>query len=189
MTFRPRLRFRPFFAGTACAGLAGGLLIGWIGSEQFVVPTRRALEPRHREALAHPAEFGLEIDTFTVSRPGGTGGAPLLLEAALLSPAARPGKAEKTRRMRDRLRAAGQSLPGWGQCRGTVVMLHGRSGIKEDAFPVAERFVAGGFRCLIYDARAHGRSGGRFTTFGAAAPRRIALRNPSSGAGSATGPP
>lgn len=50
---------------------------------------------------------------------------------------------------------------------GTVVMHHGRGGIKEDAFPVAERFVAAGFRCLIFDARAHGTSGGEFTTFGA----------------------
>ncbi|MCB1086243.1 MAG: alpha/beta fold hydrolase, partial [Verrucomicrobiae bacterium] len=141
--------------------------IGWIGSEQFVVPTRRALEPRHLEALAHPAEFGFEIDEFTVVRPTGGGEAPLILKAALLSPSAQPGAAEKTRRMRDRLSQSGHSLPDWGTGRGTIVMLHGRSGIKEDAFPVAERFVAAGFRCLIYDARAHGQSGGRFSTFGA----------------------
>lgn len=90
------------------------------------------------------------------------------LKAYLIKPASSPGEAVKARRMRERLRESGiVSLLPWGKTRGTVVMLHGRGGRKEDAFPVAERFVAAGFRCLCYDARAHGQSGGVYTTYGA----------------------
>ena len=98
-------------------------------------------------------------EKFAVEAPDG-----VVLRAQWLAPSPTPGEAIKTRRMRDLL-SDSDRLP-WGEVRGTVVMLHGRSGRKEDAFPVAERFVAAGFGCLIYDARAHGESGGPFSTFG-----------------------
>lgn len=136
------------------------MFIGWIGSEEMLKPTRRALESRHREALDDPSRFGMSMDVvFEVTTGDG-----FALKARLLRPAAEPGEAIKTRRMRERL-SLGEHLP-WGETRGTVVMLHGRSGIKEDCFPVAERFVAAGFSCLVYDARAHGESEGDFATFG-----------------------
>jgi alpha-beta hydrolase superfamily lysophospholipase len=158
------LTFRRLFTAFAGCGIAGCLAIGWIGSGKFVIPTRRPLEPRHLATLQSPADFGFEIEAFDVALPHERG---IVLKAMLLTPAAHPGKAEKSRRMRQRLIEAGHALPPWGGCHGTVVMLHGRGGIKEDAFPVAERFVAAGFRCLIYDARAHGESGGEFCTYGA----------------------
>ncbi len=49
---------------------------------------------------------------------------------------------------------------------GTIVLLHGRGGIKENMLWVAQRFVAADFRCIVYDARAHGQSEGRHCTFG-----------------------
>lgn len=166
MPFPLPLRYRRFFAGVSFFSLAGGVA-AWMGSESFIAPPRRALEQRHVETLEHPVDFGFEIDSFTVKRPAESGQPPLDLKAALLTPTAHPGRAEKTRRMRQRLEQSEIALPAWGGCRGTVVMLHGRGGIKEDAFPVAERFVAAGFRCLIYDARAHGQSRGRYSTYGA----------------------
>ena len=151
--FSPRF---PFWIGSLGVGLAIFCSIGWIGSEKFLVPPRRALEPRHQSVLENPAAFGLELgETFSVTAPDG-----VELKARLISPAANPGEAVKTRRMRERL-----NVP--HDVSATVVMLHGRGGIKEDAFPVAERFVAAGFACLVFDARAHGVSGGEFTTYGA----------------------
>jgi len=47
-----------------------------------------------------------------------------------------------------------------------VVFLHGRGGRKEDILSLAQRFVAGGYRCVVYDARAHGTSGGFACTYG-----------------------
>lgn len=153
----PAARFCGFALGILGAG---SLAIGWMGSEEMLRPTRRPLEPRHREALDDPARFGMVMGAiFEVPTTDG-----YVLKARMLRPAKDPGEAVKTRRMRDRLSPV-ERLP-WGETRGTVVMLHGRSGIKEDAFPVAERFVAAGFSCLVYDARAHGESGGDFATYG-----------------------
>lgn len=147
-------------AGFCCGGAP--VVAFWACASLFVIPPRRECEPRHRETLARPADFGFSIDRFTAA--GGDSG--VQLEAALLTPVAEPGEAVKTRRMRQRLQAVGVKPTVPGSYRGTVVMLHGRGGIKEHAFPVAERFVAAGFRCLIYDARAHGESGGTYCTYG-----------------------
>ncbi len=53
-----------------------------------------------------------------------------------------------------------------GVVRGTVVLLHGFNARKEHMLPFAERFCAAGFRCVLYDSRGHGDSGGRYATFG-----------------------
>ncbi len=150
-----RWRSRVWFGSTGLV-LATGASLGWIGSEQLLKPTRRPLEPRHEAVLENPAEFGLRLgESYVVTTGDGIG-----LHCFLISPAESPGAAVKTRRMRERLGVA-------PRISATVVMLHGRSGIREDAFPVAERFVAAGFQCLVYDARAHGVSGGEFSTYGA----------------------
>ncbi len=53
-----------------------------------------------------------------------------------------------------------------GEILGTLVILHGRGGIKEDYFPVAERFCAVGFRCIIPDMPGHGENRGKYATYG-----------------------
>jgi alpha-beta hydrolase superfamily lysophospholipase len=130
-----------------------------LGSGKLIEPKRLALEPRHHEMLASPAEHGLELEPFAVTTHDG-----YELEAILANLAKVPGRAEKTRRMMERL---GQRL---GQPAaappGTVVFLHGRGGRKEDMLSLAQRFVAGGYRCVVYDARAHGKSGGFACTYG-----------------------
>jgi alpha-beta hydrolase superfamily lysophospholipase len=50
--------------------------------------------------------------------------------------------------------------------RGTVVLLHGFNARKEHMLPFAERFCAAGFRCVLFDSRGHGDSGGTYATFG-----------------------
>ncbi len=69
--------------------------------------------------------------------------------------------------------APGIVLRGWltepapgGLARGTVVLFHGVSSCKEATLPLAGRFGAAGFRCLTYDGRGHGDSGGRWCSYG-----------------------
>ena len=69
--------------------------------------------------------------------------------------------------------APGITLRGWltepvrgVPARGTVVLFHGISSCKEATLPLAGRFGAAGFRCLSYDGRGHGESGGRWCTYG-----------------------
>ncbi len=50
--------------------------------------------------------------------------------------------------------------------RGTVVLLHGISSCKEAMLTHAGWFAGWGYRCLVFDGRGHGESGGRFCTFG-----------------------
>jgi len=50
--------------------------------------------------------------------------------------------------------------------RGTIIMLHGIGGCKEDYLGIAKSLTDSGYNCMIYDARAHGQSGGKYCTFG-----------------------
>jgi alpha-beta hydrolase superfamily lysophospholipase len=142
-----------------CLGVITFLALSWIGSDQFITPTRRPLEPRHLEVLARPADFGFDLEAFPVTTHDG-----FELAALLATPAKAPGIATKTRRMAHRLHQAVPYRP--ADSPGTVIFLHGRGGRKEDMLSLAERWVAAGYCCLVYDARAHGKSGGRFCTFG-----------------------
>jgi pimeloyl-ACP methyl ester carboxylesterase len=65
----------------------------------------------------------------------------------------------------------GVELRGWlfpaeGAHLGTVIYLHGRNQNREGSVAVARRLVPLGYDVLAYDSRAHGTSGGRYTTFG-----------------------
>lgn len=139
-----------FLGGAALAAVAVG---GWIGSSHLLCPPRRALEDYHREMLAHPADFGLHIQSWTA--PGDT-------PALVVTPSLRPGPARKSRELRQRLTDA----PAWGEIAGTVVLLHGHRGRKEDHLPICERFCAAGFRCILIDLPGHGDHPAPFATFG-----------------------
>ena len=65
----------------------------------------------------------------------------------------------------------GLFLRGWrvqasGPVRGTIVLLHGHGSCKEAELGLARLFSDHGYQCLLYDARAHGESGGLYCTFG-----------------------
>lgn len=65
----------------------------------------------------------------------------------------------------------GVELRGWlfpaeGPSLGTVIYLHGRNQNREGSAAVARRLVPLGYDVLAYDSRAHGTSGGEYTTFG-----------------------
>lgn len=154
-----RSRLRHLLSIAAVLVIAGLLGFLWISSSFLLTPNRHALEPRHHAMLGDPADYGLALEPFRVTAADGIG-----LAAMLVTRADRPGKSEKSRRM-----AALLGLPFDGPApapRGTVFLLHGRSGKKEDMLAIAERFVAAGYRCLVYDARCHGGSDGENCTFG-----------------------
>ena len=50
--------------------------------------------------------------------------------------------------------------------RGNLVILHGKDSAKEVYLEYLPQLVPYGYNVLLYDARAHGRSGGEFTSFG-----------------------
>lgn len=142
-----RKRWRAILVSTvllvifACLGL-----ILWAGSE-IASPTRRQLMDYHREYLANPAAHGLVIDRFTASD-----GTPCLV----CTPDPSGNLGERGTKIRQQLNGRGLSLKPAGQVVGTLVLVHGRKGRKEDYLPIAERLCASGFRCVIPDLPAHG---------------------------------
>jgi uncharacterized protein len=52
------------------------------------------------------------------------------------------------------------------KAKATIVYLHGIGGFKESNIPFAKTLTSEGYNVLIYDQRAHGKSGGTYCTFG-----------------------
>ncbi|MGB0564089.1 MAG: alpha/beta hydrolase, partial [Spirulinaceae cyanobacterium] len=86
--------------------------------------------------LSNPEASGFTVEPFAVPTADG-----VVLQATLLTP---------TR----------------GNPRGTILMLHGISARKEQNLAIATRLVSAGYRCILYDSRAHGESGGEFVSYG-----------------------
>lgn len=145
----------------ASAALAVFLLLCWLAAQRLIGPSRRALQDYHEEILQHSADHGLEIRPF-VMETGAWKGTPCLL----CMPSSSPGPAEKGNKLRIQLETEGRTLLPWGQTVGTLVLLHGHTGRKEDHLPVAERLCAAGFRCLLLDLPGHGDHPDAFASFG-----------------------
>lgn len=155
---------RILWIGTALAIIAPLGIAWWAGGE-IASPPRRALMDYHREHLDHAAAHGMRIDRFTAGD-----GTPCLVASPSGQAAARGAK------IRAELTARGMSLSEFGRIRGALVLVHGRKGRKEDYLPVAERFCAAGFRCVIPDLPAHGEHPVTVATYGvreAALPARV----------------
>lgn len=152
-----RLKALAVFALSALvAAAAAG---AWLGSrylDKLLQPPRKPLEAWQQQRLDAPGSYGLRLTPATFSGDGGTEIATILAEPAP------GGNSQRAREMRAALQRIGAAHP----ASGTVIVLHGRGGRKEDFLPAAERFCAAGFRCLLVDLRAHGESGGDCLTLG-----------------------
>ena len=60
----------------------------------------------------------------------------------------------------------GWFMPAQGPARGALIFLHGQAGSMDGDLRYAPACVAGGYHVLMFDFRAHGRSGGDWVTFG-----------------------
>lgn len=150
---------RNLFAASLAALMIGVIPLVILSriADRFLTPRRAELEPRLVEVLENPASRGMSLERFNVATEDG-----LQLSAMIASPIRHPGPAERGHR----LRALIESPLPWGETRGTVFIVHGRGGRMEFLLPVVERFVAGGFDCVLYTARAHGDSEGDYVTYG-----------------------
>ena len=147
-------RFIVLLAGISLAPATVTALAVWAGLE-VASPQRRPLQDYHREFLTHPQAHGLRIVEFALSDQ-----TPCLL----CEPAGALGKRGSA--IRGQLREKGIDLVDFGEIRGTLVLLHGRRGRKEDYLPIAERLCASSFRCLIPDLPGHGDHPAAIATYG-----------------------
>ncbi|RYD40465.1 MAG: hypothetical protein EOP85_14205, partial [Verrucomicrobiaceae bacterium] len=131
-------------------------IVWWAGSE-IASPPRRGLMDYHEEFLADAAARGVRIEKFTASD-----GTPCLV----CTPLSDGTTGERGAKIRQQLTGRGINLPPAGTTSGTLVLLHGRKGRKEDYLPIAERLCASGFRCIIPDLPAHGEHPTGTVTYG-----------------------
>jgi uncharacterized protein len=131
-------------------------LVFWAGSE-IAKPPRRPLHDYHQEYLTQPAAHGIVIEKYTT-----LDGTPCLV----CFPEPSGNFAERGNKLRQQLTARGITLRPAAEIVGTLVLLHGRKGRKEDYLPIAERFCAAGFRCVIPDLPAHGDHPHPLATYG-----------------------
>jgi uncharacterized protein len=134
-------------------------LLTWvavIGSNATLTPKRRSVEDWHRTILSQSENHGLQVSQHTARQ-----GTPYLI----CQPSAQPA-GQKATELRKALQARGTRLAPWGTVHGTIILLHGHKGCKEDHLPICERFCAAGFRCLCIDLPGHGQNPSPYATFG-----------------------
>lgn len=124
-----------------------------IATHRITSPERRRLRDYHSQILADPAAHGLELSSHTASD-----GTPYLI--------CKPGAfaSSKGRLLRKQLAARG--LTDLAPKPTALLLLHGHGGRKEDHLPIAERFCAIGYPCILPDLPAHGDSPLAEATFG-----------------------
>lgn len=137
-------------AGIVLLALAVTAAIAWTAAGQLLHPDRQRLRDDQKKWLTHPAAHGLRIHAQSCDH----GRVPCLMVAPDASK--KPGK--RGAALRRQLANHGDALSPYGETYGILVLLHGRNGRKESLLPVAERFAAAGFKCVIPDLPAHGDS-------------------------------
>ncbi|MES2981152.1 MAG: alpha/beta fold hydrolase [Verrucomicrobiota bacterium] len=138
------------------AGILFGVMVWWCASE-IAEPGRRSLNPASQEFFEETSLAGFTVESFESS-----GGMPCLV----CTPKSMAAFSKKGETIRGQLLEKKMTLAPSGEIIGTLLILHGRTGMKEDYLAVAERFCAVGFRCIIPDLPGHGSNKQRFTTYG-----------------------
>jgi alpha-beta hydrolase superfamily lysophospholipase len=138
--------------------MLAGLIFLWMVAGSITSPKRRELQGYHENYLDGASGHGLLVTKHSLTKIG--------VPCLLVRPDPVAGMAKRGEILRDQLDDAGQLLPAFGEEKGLIVLLHGRNGRKEDLLPVAERFCAVGFVCVIPDLPAHGESSVRSVRFG-----------------------
>jgi pimeloyl-ACP methyl ester carboxylesterase len=133
-----------------------GVVVWWCASE-IAEPSRRPMTPAQTAFLQGSEGAGFSVAEF-VSKDG--------MPCLVCTPLAVTEFSERAAIIRGQLSGKGMELGASGEIIGTLVILHGRSGMKEDYLAVAERYCAIGFRCIIPDLPGHGANPSRFATYG-----------------------
>lgn len=137
-------------------GILFGVIVWWCAGE-IASPGRRPVSMKAQEFFKETSEAGFTVEKFESSD-----GMPCLV----CTPKPMAGFSKKGETIRGQLLEKQMDLAPSGEIIGTLLILHGRTGMKEDYLAVAERFCAVGFRCVIPDLPGHGANKHEFTTYG-----------------------
>ncbi len=125
------------------------LVLFFYAQERVVSPERKPLENYHRIRLDDPRKFSMRITHHSTQKER----IPYLF-VSLDDTRGLSDRAQKVRREV----SAMEGRVDFSTRDATIVMLHGKNGRKEDLLPMAERYTALGFDCILIDIPAHGES-------------------------------
>lgn len=118
--------------------------IVFVHQERILHPQKRVLQSYHYDWLNDSLKHGMNIEKhFSVDDT------PYLIVTQNKT----QGLSKRQRILKEQLKHQEVKKEA-----GTLVLLHGKNGRKEDLLPVAERYVALGFTCLLVDLPHHGES-------------------------------
>jgi esterase/lipase len=112
-------------------------------------PNKRELQPYHKEWLENPLKHSMNI-----AKHKDSDDTPYLI--VTLNPTA--PKSKRVQTIEKQLKQRGINTDNIKNNSKTLVLLHGKNGRKEDLLPVAERYIALGFTCILPDLPTHGES-------------------------------
>jgi len=116
----------------------------FFNQEQIMHPQKRVLQTYHYDWLNNPSKHGMHIEKHQSKNA-----TPYLIVTQNL-------EVNRSKRQETLLKQLADVQV--KDNAGVLVLLHGKNGRKEDLLPVAERYVALGFRCLLLDLPHHGES-------------------------------
>jgi len=116
----------------------------FLNQKNIMHPKKRVLQSYHYDWLEHSLEHGISIKKHVSKNE-----IPYLIVTQ-----------NRTKKLSKRQEVFLKQLGGVDlkKQKGTLVLLHGKNGRKEDLLPVAERYVTLGFSCLLIDLPCHGES-------------------------------
>jgi len=114
-----------------------------VNQENIMHPTKRMLQAYHYDWLEDPLKHGMNIKKYFSKNE-----TPYLLVSK--------NSKNLSQRQSVLLKQLGETKI--NKDMGILVLLHGKNGRKEDLLPVAERYIALGFTCLLIDLPCHGES-------------------------------
>ena len=125
------------------------IYIFFYAQELILSPTKKPLEPYHQMRLDTPQKYNMNISSYFTKKEY----IPYLF-VTLNNTQPLSKKATKLRQEINDINAT----INFSNNNSTILMLHGKNGRKEDLLPIAQRYVALGFDCILVDIPAHGDS-------------------------------
>lgn len=145
------LFFRKLLLLSVCFVIIVGLVLViwlWQLAGTLTNEIRTPVPEYYQTWLNHPEQHGMKLQKI----PCENGQSRCLIA----SPDAQSILGQRGIIMRQQLQSMHTLPPVHGTAKGLLVLLHGRGSRKEFMLPIAERFVAAGFICIIPDLPAHG---------------------------------
>lgn len=138
------LSMKKFLFISLFVGLLLILGIVLMSQERIMHPKKRELQAYHFDWLKHPLRHGMDIQKALT---------PNHIPYLIVTQNQTQGLSKRQHILLNQV----APIPIRNHT-GTLILLHGKNGRKEDLLPVAERYIALGFTCILIDLPQHGES-------------------------------